>query len=163
MHGGAQERQRRAGTENVAATAGFARALELAWGEASSEAERQSRLRDRLVEGMTAIGGVVHAGHPFACLPNIASFMVDGVEGGDLVAALDLEGVEASTGSACTSGSTEPSHVLLAMGYPARRAAGSLRLSLGRETTEADVSRALQASRTVIDRLRSGSVTVATA
>ena len=139
IQGGSQERQRRAGTENVAGAAGFGVALELAQGSAGEEAS----LRDRLIVGLTALPGIELTGDPEQRLPNSASFVVDGVEGGDLVAALDLEGIEASTGSACTSGSSEPSHVLLAMGIDPQRAHGSLRLSLGRATTPDEVDRTI--------------------
>lgn len=150
LQGGSQERQRRAGTENVAGIAGFARALESLDLAGGLEAE----LRDRLITGLTAIDGVSLTGHPTERLPNSASFVVDGVEGGDLVSALDLEGIEASTGSACTSGSTEPSHVLLAMGIDAQAAHGSLRLTLGRETTAEEIERTIAVTRDVIGRLR---------
>jgi cysteine desulfurase len=157
MQGGSQERQRRAGTEDVAACVGFATAFALAHADlARREAEntRQAQLREALIDGLTAVGGVELTGHPVDRLPNSASFVVDGVEGGDLVAALDLEGIEASTGSACTTGSVEPSHVLLSMGIPPRLAHGSLRLTLGRATTEADVARTLDVARACIERLR---------
>ncbi|HLA65463.1 MAG TPA: cysteine desulfurase family protein [Candidatus Saccharimonadales bacterium] len=159
IQGGAQERQRRAGTENVAGIVGFARALELAQGDpAARDAEnaRLAALRDRLIAEATAIAEVELTGHPTERLANNASFLAKGVEGGDLVAGLDLEGVAASTGSACTTGSTEPSHVLLAMGIGADLAHGSLRLSAGRDTTVSDVERALDAIRTVVARLREG-------
>jgi len=159
MQGGAQERQRRAGTENVAGIVGFARALELAQGDrAARDAEnaRLAGLRDRLAAGITAIDEVELSGHPTERLANSASFLVAAVEGGDLVAGLDLEAVAASTGSACTTGSTEPSHVLLAMGISAERAHGSLRMTAGRDTTVGDADRAVEAVRTVVARLRSG-------
>ncbi len=154
LQGGSQERQRRAGTENVAGIAGFARALELLEPGDGPEAE----LRDRLIAGLGAVEGVSLTGHPTERLANSASFVVDGVEGGDLVSALDLEGIEASTGSACTSGSTEPSHVLLAMGIEPQAAHGSLRLTVGRETTAAEVERAISVTRDVIARLRDAMV-----
>jgi cysteine desulfurase len=97
---------------------------------------------------------VTLTGHPGDRLPNNVSVVIDGVEGGDLVAALDLEGVETSTGSACTSGSTEPSHVLLAMGIDSHLAHGSLRLTLGPETSEADVDATLAVLQLVLPRLR---------
>jgi cysteine desulfurase len=159
VQGGAQERQRRAGTENVAGIVGFARALELAQGDVlarDAENARLAALRDRLIAEATAIGQVELTGHPTERLANNGSFLVEGVEGGDLVAGLDLEGVAASTGSACTTGSTEPSHVLLAMGIAAERAHGSLRLTAGRDTTASDLDRALDAMRTVVARLREG-------
>jgi cysteine desulfurase len=93
-------------------------------------------------------------GHPGERLPNSASVVVEGVEGGDLVAALDLEGIEASTGSACTTGSVDPSHVLLAMGFEPELAHGSLRLTIGRDTSEADVDRTIEVVAACIGRLR---------
>jgi cysteine desulfurase len=157
IQGGAQERQRRAGTENVAGIVGFARALELAQGDpAARDAEnaRLAGLRDRLLAGVRDVPGIERTGHPVERLPHSASWLIDGVEGGDLVAALDLEGVEASTGSACTSGSAEPSHVLLAMGIDADRAHGALRLTAGRGTTPPDIERAAEVVRTSIQRMR---------
>jgi cysteine desulfurase len=150
VQGGSQERQRRAGTENVAGAVGFARALQLV-----AEAEANvAELRDALVRGMTALPGVALTGHPTERLPNNASFLVEAVNGGDLVAALDLEGIEVSTGSACTSGSTEPSHVLLAMGLEPREAAGSLRMTVGAGTTADEVRRTVEVAASVIERLR---------
>jgi cysteine desulfurase len=150
LSGGAQERQRRAGTENVAGIAGLAAAMRLAYADPMDLAP----LRDRLIAGATALDGVTLTGHPTERLPNSASFVIDGVEGGDLVAALDLEGIEASTGSACTTGSVEPSHVLLAMGIDPALAHGSLRLTIGRATTEAEIVRTLEVLAGVIGRLR---------
>ena len=149
IQGGSQERQRRAGTENVAGAVGFAAALELAQGD-----RHETELRDRLIAGLTALPGIELTGDPEHRLPNSASFVLHGVEGGDLVAALDLEGIEASTGSACTSGSSEPSHVLLAMGIDPRLAHGSLRLSLGRGTTADEVERTIAVVAAVGERLR---------
>jgi len=150
VHGGAQERQRRAGTENVAGAAGFATAVRLAHERPMSVAPQ----RDRLLEGLTALPGVHLTGDPVDRLPNSASVVIEGIEGGDLVAALDLEGIEASTGSACTTGSVDPSHVLLAMGIDEGLAHGSLRLTLGRETTEAEIDRTIAAVDACIGRLR---------
>jgi cysteine desulfurase len=159
LQGGAQERQRRAGTENVAGAVGLAVAVALTADDATRAAEndRMTRLREALLEGLLAIPGVRRTGHPQVRLPNSASVVIDGIEGGDLVAALDLEGIEASTGSACTTGSVEPSHVLLAMGIEAERARGSLRLTLGRENTAADVEATVEAVARCIARLRSAS------
>ena len=157
IQGGAQERQRRAGTENVAGIVGFARAMELAQGEpAARDAEnaRLAVLRDQLLARVSDTPGLEPTGHPVERLPHNASWLIDGVEGGDLVAALDLEGVASSTGSACTSGSTEPSHVLLAMGIDPERAHGALRLTAGRSTDEADVERAAEVLRTAVARIR---------
>ena len=150
LNGGAQERQRRAGTENVAGAVGFARAMRLAYAAPAV----LDRVRDRLIAGLTRIEGVQLTGHPTERLPNSASVVIEGVEGGDLVAALDLEGIEASTGSACTTGSVEPSHVLLAMGLEPEIAHGSLRMTIGRETTEADVDRTVEVVGAAIRRLR---------
>jgi cysteine desulfurase len=149
LSGGAQERQRRAGTENVAGIVGFAAAMRLAYPPADL-----APLRDRLIAGLTELDGAQLTGHPTERLPNSASIVFEGVEGGDLVAALDLEGIEASTGSACTTGSVEPSHVLLAMGIDEARAHGSLRLTLGRETTAADIERTIEVVRGCVARLR---------
>ena len=157
IQGGAQERQRRAGTENVAGVVGFARALELAQGDpAARDAEnaRLAGLRDRLLAAVRDLPGVEPSGHPVERLPHSASWLIDAVEGGDLVAALDLDEVEGSTGSACTSGSAEPSHVLLAMGIPAQRAHGALRLTAGRGTSSSDVDRTAEVLRSAIGRMR---------
>ena len=159
LTGGAQERQRRAGTENVAAAAGFAAAVRLAYADTTPFIP----LRDRLIAGLAALPGAALTGHPTERLPNSASFAFDGIEGGDLVAALDLEGIEASTGSACTTGSVEPSHVLLAMGIDEATAHGSLRLTLGPETTAADVERTIAVVGDCAGRLRAASVLVASA
>jgi cysteine desulfurase len=163
IQGGNQERQRRAGTENVAGIVGFARALELAQGNPTArdaENARLAGLRAQLLAGVSDVGGVHPTGHPVERLPANASWLIEGVEGGDLVAALDLEGVEGSTGSACISGSAEPSHVLLAMGIEAQRAHGALRLTAGRGTSPDDVRRATEAMRAVIGRMREDSATL---
>ncbi|HSM37724.1 MAG TPA: cysteine desulfurase family protein [Candidatus Limnocylindrales bacterium] len=155
--GGSQERQRRAGTENVAGIVGFAAALRLAQGDgAARDAEnaRLASLRDELVRGLATVPGVQLTGHPEQRLAANASFVFEGIEGGDLVAALDLEGVEASTGSACTTGNADPSHVLLAMGLAPELAHGSLRLTAGRGTKPDDVRRTLAAIGEVVARIR---------
>lgn len=164
VQGGAQERQRRAGTENVAGIVGFARAFALIAADGTARADenaRQSALRDRLLAGLTALDSVHATGHPTERLPNSASVVVDGVEGGDLVAALDLAGIQASTGSACTTGSVEPSHVLLALGLDEEVARGSLRLTTGRGTTEEEIASALDILHACIARLRAASPEVA--
>lgn len=153
LQGGSQERQRRAGTENVAGIVGFAAAFGVA-NAGLAEADRLRELSGRLRIGLEELDGVSLTGHPDERLPNNVSVVIDGVEGGDLVAALDLEGVEVSTGSACTSGSTEPSHVLLAMGIDPHLAHGSLRITTGPETTTDDIDAALAAIRAVLPRLR---------
>jgi cysteine desulfurase len=157
LSGGSQERQRRAGTENVAAIVGFARAVELIQADAGARDVGNARLaglRDGLIAGLTALPGVSLTGHPAERLPNSASFAIDGIEGGDLVAALDLEGIEASTGSACTTGAVDPSHVLLSMGIDPELAHGSLRLTVGRSTTGDHVRRTIEVAAGVIERLR---------
>ncbi|HEX7195534.1 MAG TPA: cysteine desulfurase family protein [Candidatus Limnocylindria bacterium] len=154
MQGGSQERQRRAGTENVAGIVGFGAAVRTTLAE-MADTDRLRALSARLRDGLLGFDGVSLTGHPDDRLPNNVSVAIDGVEGGDLVAALDLEGIETSTGSACTSGSAEPSHVLLAMGIDPHLAHGSLRLTLGPETSQADVDATLAAVAAVLPRLRS--------
>jgi cysteine desulfurase len=163
LHGGSQERQRRAGTENVAGIVGFGAAVALANAERAAEADRLRALSARLGGGLLALGGVTLTGHPTERLANNVSVLVEGVEGGDLVAALDLEGVEVSTGSACTSGSTDPSHVLLAMGIEPELAHGSIRITTGPTTSGADVERALEAFAAVLPRLRASREMIASA
>jgi cysteine desulfurase len=158
MQGGSQERQRRAGTESVALAAGFAAAMRLVHADPEArraEVARQKSLRDRLMEEVGGLPGAQLTGHPEQRLPNSASFVIDGLEGGDLVAALDLEGVAASTGSACTSGNVAPSHVLLAMGIPPRLAHGSLRLTTGPATTADAVEQAIETIGAGVGRLQS--------
>ena len=157
VQGGAQERQRRAGTENVAGIVGFARALDLVQGDpAARDAEnaRLAALRERLFASVRDLDDVVATGHPVERLPHNASWLIGGVEGGDLIAALDLGGVAASTGSACISGSAEPSHVLLAMGFGADAAHGALRLTAGRSTTSSDIDQAAEVLLASVARLR---------
>ncbi len=154
LHGGSQERHRRAGTEDVAGAVGLATAWALAEQERTATREHLRRLRDRLLEHLVALGDVEPTGHPRDRLAGIVSVLVGGLDGASLVHALDLEGVCASTGSACTTGSTEPSHVLLAMGVPADEARGALRLSLGRTTTDADLDSAIGIISRVVARQR---------
>jgi cysteine desulfurase len=142
QQGGSQERYRRAGTENVAGAVGMARALELAAAEKAETAPRLRRLREALTSVIGAADGVVETGHPTDRLPGLASFVVAGVDGSTVTIALDLADIACSTGSACVSGSTDPSHVLLAMGFPAEEARGALRFSLGRTTTAAEIAQA---------------------
>jgi cysteine desulfurase len=154
IQGGSQERYRRAGTENVAGAMGMAVAYELAVAEREKTTAYVTRLRDRLRESVLALPGVELTGHPRRRLPGLLSVIVRDVDGADLVSALDLEGVAASVGSACTTGSLEPSHVLTALGYPEDEARGSLRLSLGRTTTAVDVEAAAAIISNTISRLR---------
>jgi cysteine desulfurase len=158
VHGGSQERYRRAGTENVAGAVGMAAAFELARAERSAVVPRIAAQRNRLRAALLAIEGVELTGHPVERLPSSCSVVVRRVSGDDVVIGLDLAGVAASTGSACTTGSSEPSHVLGAMGYPPAEARGSLRLSLGRTTSEADIDAAMAVIPPAIERLRAGQV-----
>jgi len=155
QHGGGQERNRRAGTENVAGIVGLATALTIAVQDLPRESQRLRELRDRL------IAGVLHSipdsrlnGHPQQRLPNNANFSFEGVDGESILLNLDTQGVAASSGSACTAGSIDPSHVLLALGLPPALAASALRLTLGRSSTEDHVSRVLAILPNVITRLR---------
>jgi cysteine desulfurase len=155
MQGGGQERNRRAGTENVPYVVGAATALELATEELAPGNARLVQLRDRLIQGvLERVPGARLTGHPTERLPNNASFVFEGVEGEALLLALDQLGICASTGSACTSGSLEASHVLKAMGLPASLAQGSLRLSLGKGTDEDQIDRTLEALPSLVERLR---------
>jgi cysteine desulfurase len=151
QHGGGQERHRRAGTENVAGAVGMATAFALRAAELAMLVPRVRAQRERLQAAVLAVPGVELTGHPVERLPHILSVVVRGIEGGDAALALDLAGIAVSTGSACASGSTEISHVLAAMGYPADEARGQLRLSLGRTTTDAEID---EAARVVPDVLR---------
>lgn len=152
--GGSQERNRRAGTENVPGVVGAAEALRLAQAERRTEATRLAALRDRLIAGMLRLPRTYLTGHPIERLSNNASFTISGVEGESLLLNLDLIGVAASSGSACSSGSVEPSHVLTAMGISPRDARGHLRLTLGHSTTDADVDYVLEHLPQIIERLR---------
>ncbi len=153
--GGGQERGRRAGTENVPYMVGFATALELAQSDREATNARLRALRDRLVEGLLeSIPGAELTGHPEQRLPGHSSFVIPGVVGDEMVFALDLEGIAVSTGSACTAGSLEPSHVLAAMGYPPDLARGALRLTLGRGNTAEEVEYALRVIPATVLRLR---------
>jgi cysteine desulfurase len=155
VHGGGQERGRRAGTENVAGIVGIGLALSVAQGSADANNERIARLRDRLVAGaLGSVGGIQLTGHSNRRLANSASFCIDGVSGESLLLALDQRGIMVSTGSACTSGSLEPSHVLRAIGLPDRLSNGSLRVTLGRDNTEGDVDRFLVELGSVVTLLR---------
>src|SRR5207247_8565660 len=140
LQGGSQERGKRAGTENVAGIVGAATALRVAYEDLPQVMPRVIALRDRLIEGLLTIPGSQLTGHPTERLSNNASFVFEGVEGESILLNLDLLGFAASTGSACTSGSVDPSHVLLAMHVPVELAHGSLRLTLGKDNTDEDVN-----------------------
>lgn len=161
MHGGSQERYRRAGTENVAGAVGMSVAYQLARAEQADTAPRLAALRDRLRDSLTALPNVELTGHPRKRLPGHLSVIVRDNEGDSLILNLDLAGVAASTGSACTTGSTEPSHVLTALGYPDEEARGSLRLSLGRTTTATEVEEAIGIIPATIIRLRAANQALA--
>jgi len=155
MHGGEQERRRRASTENVPGIVGFGKAVELARQEMSQEAERLTCLRDQLIKGLLErIDHVRLNGHPVMRLPNNINVSVDYVEGESMLLNLDLEGICASTGSACSSSSLEPSHVLLALGLSPEQAHGSLRFSLGKWTTEDEIERVLDVLPPIVAKLR---------
>ncbi len=154
LQGGSQERGRRAGTENVAGIVGTATALQLAYEEMPTVMPRLMALRDRLIQGVLQIPQSRLTGHPTERLPNNASFCFEGVEGESILLGLDMQGIAASSGSACTSGSVEPSHVLVAMGLPLEWARGSLRLTLGKENTEDDIETVLSALPGIIAKLR---------
>jgi len=154
--GGDQEFGLRASTENVPGIAGLAKALELAYAALQAgEPDRQRRLRDRLIQGVLA--GVPDAeltGHPTERLPNNASFRFPRIEGEPLLLNLDMQGICGSSGAACATGEIEPSHVLLAMGYSRREAHGALRLTVGRENTEAEIERVISVLPPLVESLR---------
>ena len=155
VFGGHHEKKRRAGTENVPGIIGFAKAVEIASADITSTNRSMLALRNRLEEGiMSSIPNVRLNGHPTKRLPSTLNVSFEFVEGESLVLSLDMEGIAVSSGSACTSGSLEPSHVLLAMGVPADVAQGSVRFSLGRDNTEADVDYVLGVLPRIVDRLR---------
>lgn len=155
MHGGGQEKRKRAGTHNVPSIVGLGKAAEIAIHDMALESARLEKLRDKLIEGILA--RIPHSrlnGHPTKRLPNNVNVCIAGVEGESMILLLDHNGICASSGSACTSGDLTASHVLLALGIPHELAHGSLRLTLGRDTTEADVDRVLEVLPSVIDTLR---------
>lgn len=154
MQGGSQERGRRAGTENIAGIVGAATALQLAQAEMEQATPRITALRDRLIESVLTIPQSRLTGHPTQRLPNNASFCFEGVEGESILLSLDMLGIAASTGSACTSGSIDPSHVLIAMGLSPAWSHGGLRLTLGKNTTEAEVDAVAAALPTIVQKVR---------
>ena len=154
IFGGAQERNRRAGTENLPAIAGFAKAMEIASTDIEKRAEKTAKQRDRLIEGILKLPRTRLNGDPVKRLPGTVNISIEGVEGESLLLMLDLNGICASSGSACTSGSLDPSHVLLALGLKHVVAHGSLRLSIGDETTDEDIDYILEVVPKVVKRLR---------
>ena len=155
LHGGYQERRRRAGTENVAGIVGMGKAAEIAPKEMVQQSRRESNLRDRLEKMIKQ--NINHCrlnGHPTRRLPNTLNVSFEFIEGESLILNLDLKGIAASTGSACTSGSLEPSHVLMAMGVPTEIAQGSIRFSLGRDTGKEDIDYTVEKLVEIVARLR---------
>jgi cysteine desulfurase len=156
IHGGEQESNRRASTENVAGIVGFGVAAELAGAELAGERERITLLRDKLINGMiTAVEEIHLNGHPVQRLPNNVNLTVNYTEGESIVLNLDLKGVCVSTGSACTSSSLEPSHVLVAIGLPQEIAYSSFRMTLGKWTTGEEIDKVLEILPEIIENLRS--------
>lgn len=155
LHGGAQERGLRAGTENLPGIVGLGRAIELATTQIETKAARMSALRDRLIEGILAnIPDTRLNGHPTKRLPNNVNVSVKYVEGEALLLRLDFAGIAASSGSACTSGSLDPSHVLLAIGLPHEIAHGSLRLTLSCDTTQEEIDEVVRVLPGIVHNLR---------
>jgi cysteine desulfurase len=155
IHGGAQEKGRRAGTENVPGIVGFGKAAEIARQEMDTEAARLTYLRDKLIKELQKrIGDTFLNGHPVKRLPNNINISFSYVEGESVLLSLDLQGIYASTGSACSSGDSEPSHVLLATGCSSELARGSLRFTMGKWTTEAEMDKVLEVLPPIVQKLR---------
>jgi cysteine desulfurase len=155
IHGGHQEQGRRAGTENTLGIIGLAKAVEMRTMEMADEEQRLRGLKALLKKGIQdAVPDVYFNGHPTDCLPGTLNVSFEGAEGESILLYLDLEGIAVSTGSACASGSLEPSHVLRAIGVPVERAHGSIRISMGRQTTMADLEYVLDRLPKVIRKVR---------
>ena len=155
FHGGGQEKGRRAGTHNVPGIVGMAKALELATARMADDAVREAALRDRLWAGLNANIEAIHLnGDPLRRLAGNLSVRLSGIEGESMILMLDMEGICVSSGSACTTGSLEPSHVLVALGIPVEEAHGSLRVTLGRSTTEEDIDHFIRVFPPIVARLR---------
>jgi cysteine desulfurase len=153
--GGRQERERRSGTENIAGIVGMTRALEIAISEQEQASNHCEALRNHMIKQiLRLIPGAYLNGHPESRLPNNVNFSFDRVDGEPILLGLDMAGICASSGSACTSGSLDPSHVLLALGQPADLARGSIRITLGRENTSAEVEYFLKTLPDLVNRLR---------
>ncbi len=164
IHGGHHERNRRGGTENVAGIVGLGKACEAAMRDMEEETAKLRELRDRLEKGlMERIPHVKLNGHPEKRLPNTSNLSFEFVEGESLLLNLDMHGIAASSGSACTSGSLEPSHVLVAMGLPHELSHGSVRFSLGKSNTVEDVEKLLEVMPPIVERMRSMSPLYASA
>lgn len=156
IHGGGQEKKRRSGTENTPGIIGFGKACQLAGQRMAEDAEHQKKLRDKLMNGILERIDYVKINGPLGenRLPNNVNVSIRYVEGESLLLSLDMLGIAASSGSACSSGSLDPSHVLLAIGLPHEIAHGSLRFSLGRQNTEEDIDYVLEQLPKIVDRLR---------
>ncbi len=153
--GGGHEQGRRPGTENVPYIVGIAKALDLIQAQRESENRRQAALRDRLIDGvLTTIPGSHLSGHPHQRLPNSATFLFEGAEATGILLRLDMAGIQGASGSACMTGEPEPSRVLTAMGIPRDLALSALRLTLGRQTTEAHIDRVLAVLPEVLKKVR---------
>ncbi len=156
LHGGEQEKNRRASTENVAGVVGFGVAAEMALCELTREAARITTLRDRLTSGIIErIDDVYMTGHPVKRLPNNVNLRVGYVEGESILLNLDIEGICASSGSACTSSSLDPSHVMLALGVPPDQARSTIRFTLGRMNTDEEIDHVMETLPKIVQRLRS--------
>lgn len=154
LQGGAQERNRRAGTENVAGIVGFGTAIELITKNIDEHIKKLTRLRDKLIDGILKIPYTRLNGHPIKRLPGNVNVSFEFVDGESLILSLDMEGICVSSGSACTAGSIDPSHVLLAIGLPEEIAHGSLRLTIGEENTEEEIDMVINKLPKIVDRLR---------
>jgi len=155
LTGGKQERGRRAGTENVPGIVGMGVAADIARAKMAEEGARVAALRDRLETGILgAVSGTILNGARAPRVPNTTNISFDRVEAESLLIALDLEGIAVSTGSACSSGTLEPSHVLKAMGFPAHRTQNSIRFSLGASNTQTDVDRVIAVLPEIVEKLR---------
>jgi cysteine desulfurase len=161
QHGGEQERHRRAGTENVAGAVGLATAYELCVAERPATVKRLRSGRERVGKAVLTVPDTELTGHPSARLPGLLSIIARGTDGSSVALSLDLEGIAVSVGSACTTGSTEVSHVLSAMGYPDDEARGALRVSLGRTNTEEEIATAVDVIPRVIASMQVGTASVA--
>lgn len=154
IHGGAQERNRRAGTENVPYIVGMAKALEIASNNIESNGAHLVKLQKKLIDNILKIPESILTGHPSKRIPGTASFCFKGIEGESLLLNLDFCGIYSSSGSACTSGSLDPSHVLLAIGLPHEIAHGSLRFSLGHDNSIDDVDYIISVLPPIVEKLR---------
>lgn len=162
IRGGHQEKGRRAGTENTIGIVGLGKAIEMCRQEMESEGKRLLELKNRLRQGIEdKIPDIRFVGHPTDCLPGTLNVSFDGAEGEAIILYLDLEGIAVSTGSACASGSLDPSHVILATGLPAECAHGSIRISLGRENTAEDIEYMLDVLPPIMERIRAMSTVYA--